>query len=112
MRLLRLTVLAGFAFSLALALPQSPEPENGNPQNVNASDHQVTARIRHSIVADQALSAEAHNVKIVTRDGIVTLRGVVRSGDEARAVLDKAAEVAGSNARVVNQLLIAPPSKY
>ena len=52
---------------------------------------------------DKSLSTYAHNVKIVTQDGQVTLKGPVRSEDEKKAIEDKAAEVAG-NGKVTSEL--------
>jgi osmotically-inducible protein OsmY len=54
-------------------------------------------------VKDKSLSTYAHNVKIITQNGQVTLRGPVRSEEEKRAVEAKAAEVAGDN-KVTSEL--------
>jgi len=67
------------------------------------SDREITRRIRRSLVKDESLSTYAHNVKIITRDGQVTLKGPVRSVDEKRAIETKATEVAGEN-KVTNEL--------
>ena len=56
---------------------------------------------------DKSLSTYAHNVKIVTQDGQVTLKGPVRSEDEKRAIEAKAAEVAGDG-KVTSELNIKP----
>jgi hyperosmotically inducible periplasmic protein len=56
----------------------------------------ITRDIRRAIVSDKQLSTYAHNVKIVTQHGQVTLKGPVRSDDEKRAVEAKAAEIAGA----------------
>src|SRR5690349_13956463 len=72
-------------------------------QGGSASDRDLTARIRNAIVDDDDLSTNAHNVKIVTVDGVVTLRGPVKSASEKAAVASKAQHVAGVK-RVDNQL--------
>ncbi len=46
------------------------------------SDVAITQAIRKAVVADKALSTNAHNVKIITADGVVTLRGPVKSSAE------------------------------
>ena len=46
---------------------------------------------------DKSLSTYAHNVKIITQEGQVTLKGPVRSEDEKKAVEQKAADIAGEN---------------
>ena len=55
---------------------------------------------------DKGLSTYAHNVKVIARDGQVTLKGPVRSDAEKLAVEAKATEVVGAG-RVVNELSVA-----
>ena len=76
-------------------------------QNENSGDLKLTQDIRRAITKDKALSTYAHNIKIVTQNGNVTLRGPVRSAEEKAAVEAKAAEVAGAN-RVKSELEVAP----
>jgi hypothetical protein len=54
----------------------------------------LTKKFRQSIVAERSLSTYAHNVKIITKDGMVTLKGRVHSEDEKSAIASKAAGVA------------------
>jgi hyperosmotically inducible periplasmic protein len=77
-------------------------------QKMNASDREITQKIRKAIHDDSALSNYAHNIKIITQDGKVTLRGPVRSEDEKNDLQVKAVAVAGKE-NVTNQLEIAPP---
>ena len=72
-------------------------------QGGNASDRELTAAIRRAIVQDDSLSTNAHNVKIVTVDSVVTLRGPVKSAAEKAAVASKAEKATGVK-RVDNQL--------
>ena len=75
-------------------------------QNENQKDIDITANIRKRVV-DTKMSVNAQNVKIITQDGKVTLRGPVKSEDE-KAQIDKMAhEVAGA-ANVDNQLEVQP----
>jgi osmotically-inducible protein OsmY len=76
-------------------------------QKENATDRRISQRIRQAIVDDKSLSTYAHNVKVVTQDGRVTLKGPVRSEAEKRAVEAKATEIAGAG-KVTNQVDIAP----
>jgi osmotically-inducible protein OsmY len=76
-------------------------------QKNNKSDLETSRQIRRAIVADTSLSTYAHNIKIVTQQGKVTLRGPVRTEAEKDAVLAKAAEVAGP-ANVTNAVTIVP----
>ena len=78
-------------------------------QKTNSSDQNITAQIRKSIMADKTLSTYAHNIKVITQDGTVTLKGPVRSDDEVKTIVAKATDVAGSPDKVVNQLEVKPP---
>jgi osmotically-inducible protein OsmY len=64
-------------------------------QSENADDLAISANVRKAIEADDSLSSNAHNVKIVTNAGAVTLRGPVKSAQEKAAVELKAKQVAG-----------------
>ena len=59
--------------------------------------------VRRAVVGDKSLSTSAHNVKIVTKEGVVTLRGPVTSEDEKSRVEKLAQQVAGVSS-VENQL--------
>lgn len=76
-------------------------------QKMNPSDRAITQKIRKAVIEDKSLSTYAHNIKIITQDGKVTLRGPVRSEDEKNNLQAKAVAVAG-DASVTNQLEIAP----
>jgi hyperosmotically inducible protein len=67
------------------------------------ADIRVTAAIRKAVTDDNTLSVNAHNVKITTANGIVTLRGPVKSEAEKSSIEAKAKQVAGV-ARVENLL--------
>ncbi len=76
-------------------------------QKENRPDRVTTQQIRKSLIADKSLSRYAHNVKIVTVNGAVTLKGPVRSDEEKKAVVAKAVEVAGAD-KVTDNLSVAP----
>jgi hyperosmotically inducible periplasmic protein len=82
---------------------RNPNQPTADQQKENRSDRDITQQIRKAIVKDKALSTDAHNVKIVTQNGTVTLKGPVRSEEEKKAVEAKAAEVAGQD-KVTNQI--------
>jgi hypothetical protein len=73
-------------------------------QGESEADLELTRRIRQAIVGDDALSVNAHNVKIIAANGVVTLRGPVENAQEEVAIVAKAREIAGTSARVDNQL--------
>ena len=84
------------------------EPTADQRQN-SRSDLEITQQVRKAIEADKSFSTYAHNVKVITQDGQVTLKGPVRSEEEKRAVEAKAAEVAGEG-KVTSQLTVKPKS--
>jgi osmotically-inducible protein OsmY len=75
---------------------------------MNAADRALTAKIRKAVIADKNLSSYAHNVKIISQNGTVTLKGPVRSDDEVTSIMSKATEGAGSPDKVVNQMSVKP----
>jgi hyperosmotically inducible protein len=77
-------------------------------QKMNPADRAITQKIRKAIHDDTSLSSYAHNIKIVTQDGKVTLRGPVRSDDEKTNLEAKAVSVAGQD-NVTDLLEVAPP---
>jgi hyperosmotically inducible periplasmic protein len=85
---------------------RDPGAVTAQDQPENENDRQLAARVRQVIVADDALSTSAHNVKVITTNGVVTLRGPVKSEQERAAVAAKAQHVAGVQ-RVDNQLEVA-----
>jgi osmotically-inducible protein OsmY len=106
---------------LARAQDQSTSPSQTAPDNSarnknhtttadqqpeNKSDLEITRDIREAIVADKSLSTYAHNVKIITQNGAVTLRGPVHSVEEKQTVASKAADVVGGPNKVTNQLTV------
>ena len=118
------------AFMVAGALTrsqaQSTEPQSTGPDNTktnaqdrdkvaptadqqkdNRSDREITQQIRQSLVKDKSLSTDGHNVKVVTQNGQVTLKGPVRSDDEKKTIEAKATEIAGEN-KVTSELNIKP----
>jgi osmotically-inducible protein OsmY len=76
-------------------------------QKENGTDRKLTKQIRRAIVKDKSLSPDAHNVKIITQNGAVTLKGAVKSDQEKQAIESKATEIAGSG-KVTNELQVAP----
>jgi hyperosmotically inducible periplasmic protein len=76
-------------------------------QKANRSDRDITQQIRKSIVSDKSLSTYGHNVKVITQNGMVTLKGPVRSEEEKKAVEAKAAEVAGAD-KVTDEIDVQP----
>jgi hyperosmotically inducible periplasmic protein len=122
--------LAGASLLLSTALFASPRPQNqpapdntktnqgdanagavtADQQKMNAADREISRKIRSAVMKDSSLSTYAHNIKIISQDGKVTLKGPVRSDDEKMNIEAKAVAVAG-NDNVVDQLTVAPPKQ-
>jgi len=116
-----LVCILGLGWSLSAQTPrQTAPPDNtavnkrdrdsarptADQQKENRSDLEITRQIRKSITQDKGLSTYAKNVKIITQNGNVTLRGPVRSDEEKKSVEAKANDVAGPN-HVKSEIQIA-----
>ena len=72
-------------------------------QKETKKDIKITAHIRKAVVKDKSLSMDAHNAKIITRSGVVTLRGPVANEAESKK-LEKIAKKTHGVVKVDNQL--------
>lgn len=79
-------------------------------QSESKADLKITQNIRRAIVKDKSLSQYAHNVKIITRNGAVTLKGPVNSEKEKKMIEKTAARVAGKG-KVTNELEVVSATK-
>lgn len=75
-------------------------------QSESEADRTMTQKLRQALMANDALSTLAQNIKIITVNGLVTLRGPVNNEKEKAAVAAAAQQIAGSQ-NVDNQLEIA-----
>lgn len=71
----------------------------------STSDREIMQKIRKAVVADKSLSTYAHNVKIISEHGKVTLKGPVHTEEESKNIEAKATEVAGAG-NVTNQITV------
>jgi|NGEPerStandDraft_6_1074524.scaffolds.fasta_scaffold314958_2 hyperosmotically inducible protein len=86
---------------------QSQEKLTADQQGETKNDREITRQIRRAVIADKSLSTNAHNVKIITVGGIVTLKGPVRSEEEKNSIEEKAAGIVGKT-NIKNEIGIAP----
>ena len=86
---------------------RNPNEPTADQQKNTPSDRDITKQIREAIVKDKSLSTYAHNVKVITQNGQVTLKGPVRSDEEKRAIEAKATEIVGEN-KVTSELDVKP----
>ncbi|MFL5237732.1 MAG: BON domain-containing protein [Rhizomicrobium sp.] len=82
---------------------RSGESKTSGDQSESSEDIKTTAAIRRAVVGDGSLSMTAKNVKIITANGIVTLRGPVNSAAEKSKIAELAKKNAGK-AKIENQL--------
>ena len=85
---------------------QNPGEVTADQQKMNASDRELTANIRRALMDDKSLSTYAHNIKIISQNGMVTLKGPVQSEDEKKTVLAKATAVVGSADKLTDQISV------
>jgi hyperosmotically inducible protein len=85
---------------------RSANEPTADQQKANMTDRELTKKIRQSVMADKSLSTYAHNVKIISQNGAVTLKGPVKSEEEKKALVEKAAAVAGSADKVTDELSV------
>jgi hyperosmotically inducible protein len=72
-------------------------------QSGSKADRELTRKIRREITKNKELSTTAKNVKIITTNGKVTLRGPVKTEEERNAIV-AAAKAAAGDGQVENQL--------
>jgi hyperosmotically inducible periplasmic protein len=75
-------------------------------QSEATSDRMLTKKVRQALIADKSLSTYGHNVKIIAKDGSVTLKGPVHSEQEKQAIASKTESIVGSPDKVTNQLTV------
>jgi osmotically-inducible protein OsmY len=89
---------------------RQPSEKTADQQSEHTSDRDLAKQIRQTIVKDDSLSTYAHNVKIIVKNGTVTLKGPVRSDEEKRAIVAKAAAIAGDG-KITDQLEVSSKDK-
>jgi hyperosmotically inducible protein len=82
---------------------RNEDSETPMDQSNSAPDLKITQEIRQAVSNAKALSFTAKNVKIITRDAQVTLKGPVKTAEEKNTIDALARSVAGVG-KVDNQL--------
>jgi hyperosmotically inducible protein len=115
--LLALTCLSAFSLAALAADNKKVEPDNTatnerdrsgetktpGDQSNSSADLKTTQAIRQALMKDGELSMTAKNIKIITANGHVTLRGPVKTAQE-KAKIDQLAKSAAGGAQIDNQL--------
>ena len=85
------------------ARDRSGETQTSGDQSNSSADLKITQAIRQALMKDGELSMTAKNIKIITDNGQVTLRGPVKNAQE-KAKIDQLARSAAGGAKIVDQL--------
>jgi hyperosmotically inducible protein len=102
-------VITGSLLSLSVATADTyaaPRAAMQAPQSQANPDSELGAKIRKAIGDDKALSAYLPTLKIVVSDGLVTLKGPVKSEADKKAIGQKVDEIAGAK-NVMNNLFVS-----
>ena len=84
-------------------LDRSGETQTSGDQSNSSTDLKITQAIRQALMKDSELSITAKNIKIITDNGQVTLRGPVKNAQE-KAKIDQLAKSAAGGAKIIDQL--------
>jgi osmotically-inducible protein OsmY len=103
--LLSLAFSTADTFAATPATPQAQAQAPAQPQAQASPDTELAAKIRKAIEADKALAAYSQTLKIVVSDGLVSLKGSVKSDADKKAIGAKADAIAGEK-NVMNNLQV------
>jgi osmotically-inducible protein OsmY len=82
---------------------RSGETKTSGDQSNSSADLKITQAIRQALMKDSELSTTAKNIKIITDNGQVTLRGPVKNAQE-KAKIGQLARSAAGGAKIEDQL--------
>jgi len=115
--LLALTCLSAFGLTALAADNEKTKPDNtatnardrsgetktSGDQSNNSADLKTTQAVRQALMKDSELSMTAKNIKVITVNGQVTLRGPVKTAQE-KTKIDQIAKSAAGGAQINDQL--------
>jgi hyperosmotically inducible protein len=89
---------------------ENKNTDTAEKQSNSKDDLSLTQKIRQAVMKEGSLSMNAKNVKIIARDGNITLKGPVDSQQEKDTIGTKAGEIAGKD-KVDNRLEVKSKRK-
>jgi hyperosmotically inducible protein len=89
---------------------QNKNTDTAEKQSNSKDDLALTQKIRQAVMKDGSLSMNAKNVKIIARDGTISLKGPVDSQQEKDTIATAAGEIAGKD-KVDDQLEVKAANK-
>ena len=118
MRLTLSIISMGVSVSALATTDVTPKPDNSKmnqpvisgtdltaeDQGSDRSDVDLTRKIRRSLTKDSSLSTAAQNIKIMSNQGNVVLRGPVKSAKEKQIVESRATSLLRTNAKLTSFL--------
>ena len=102
--LLSLAVATADTYAAPRAAIQAQQPTQATP------DSELAAKIRKAIGDDKALAGYVPTLKIIVSDGLVSLKGAVKSEADKKAIGQKVDEIAGAK-NVMNNLFVSNETK-
>ena len=85
------------------ARDRSDEVKTSGDQSNTPADLKITQEVRRALMKDGELSTTAKNIKVITANGQVTLRGPVKTAQE-KARISELARSAARGAQIVDEL--------
>lgn len=98
-------MLTGCASAVGSGYGQGGFNDDGRSYSEARADNTITARVNTALVQDRQIPAM--NIKVTTRNGVVSLNGTVPTREVAERAARLSASVKGVT-RVVNHLRIVP----
>lgn len=103
-------MLALGASGLMAMAQTTPPPQSAQTRTRSttetSTDNQMATKVRQGLMSDQNIGAAAHNVKVSSRNGMVTLRGKVSTAEEKDMIVSKAKQIAGDS-NVKDEITVA-----
>ena len=89
---------------------RNPSEATADQQKDNPADRDLARQIRQALIKDKSLSTYAHNIKVIAQNGVVTLKGPVKTEEEKQSIEAKAAEVAGGADKIKSEIEVVGKS--
>jgi hyperosmotically inducible protein len=92
-----LMMLGTVGFVAAQDPPTPPSQPPPTQSQAGMSDSQLTTNVRQALMNDSTTQSMAHNVRVTTRNGTVTLKGKIDNATDHDAIVAKAKSIAGDS---------------
>lgn len=104
MKILLVFIVSLVSLSISAVYPSYEQGLTADSQmKAQGADIELTRRIRARIMSDNQLSTEAHNIKIITEEKSITLKGPVATRAE-KVKLENYTRAMAGDKKIYNQL--------